>query len=368
MRSRTLLKDNDYEKGFDDFLKTGEVTKEQKQEFEQRKKDKEAAFKEAQDKAVEDRQKEDSRAEENFDKFLKGEKPTTITDDMTLQDIFKTYYKKAKTVDIKKAKILNSAASSLGSLSSRLEKRRKAAREAKESKESTKAEKSEASEKEEAKDDMKAEEPVAKSKKKEATQDPVDEAKDEAKAETPEGAEETAEEGAKETKKGKGKKKEVVEAKDGFFKKLGKKTEEINDNISAKYPKMGVGLSYFRDVWEETFPDPEKKMARRMEQRKKMAKMQRELEQKEKDLTPEEIEEIQANIPEWKRGAVTVTDGPTEKKKGIFGRMSSKVKSKISNTGAAQKFYESEDFQKLKDARANFTEFKNNLKDGIENT
>ena len=59
---------------------------------------------------------------------------------------------------------------------------------------------------------------------------------------------------------------------------MGKKQESINQNIEEKYPKLHSGLNYFRDVWEETFPDPEKKMARRMEQRKKLAKMQREME------------------------------------------------------------------------------------------
>ena len=50
---------------------------------------------------------------------------------MTLQDIFKQAYGRAKDIDIGPGKIVNSARSSLNSFSSRLEKRRKAAAEAK---------------------------------------------------------------------------------------------------------------------------------------------------------------------------------------------------------------------------------------------
>ena len=48
---------------------------------------------------------------------------------MNLQQIFKMYYEKAKTVEVNNP--LNSAKASLGGLSARLEKRRKAAAESK---------------------------------------------------------------------------------------------------------------------------------------------------------------------------------------------------------------------------------------------
>ena len=54
-----------------------------------------------------------------------------ITDDMTLQDIFKKFYSSAKTVNVKEKVGVNKAMSSLNSFSERLEKRRQAAREAK---------------------------------------------------------------------------------------------------------------------------------------------------------------------------------------------------------------------------------------------
>ena len=58
-------------------------------------------------------------------------------------------------------------------------------------------------------------------------------------------------------------------------------------------------------------------------------------------MSPEEIEAMEASIPEWKRNALVLGDQkePTEEKKGVFG----KLKSKINETDAAKKFYESEE-------------------------
>lgn len=49
-------------------------------------------------------------------------------------------------------------------------------------------------------------------------------------------------------------------------------------------------------------------MAKRRKMRMELAKMQREAEEKEKDMTPEELEAMEESIPEWKRGALAVTD------------------------------------------------------------
>jgi hypothetical protein len=53
-------------------------------------------------------------------------------------------------------------------------------------------------------------------------------------------------------------------------------------------------------------------------------------------MTPEEIEEMEKNIPEWKRNAVVMTEGETvkEEKKGVY----SKLKGKIAGTDAAKNF------------------------------
>jgi|APSaa5957512535_1039671.scaffolds.fasta_scaffold623803_1 hypothetical protein len=56
-------------------------------------------------------------------------------------------------------------------------------------------------------------------------------------------------------------------------------------------------------------------------------------------MTPEEIEEMEKNTPEWKRGALVVTEAEAEEEKpGMFGRLSKKVSDKVSETDAAKKF------------------------------
>lgn len=72
-----------------------------------------------------------------------------------------------------------------------------------------------------------------------------------------------------------------------------------------------------------------------------MAKEQREYEEKMSAMTPEEIEEMEKSIPEWKRGALVVgEEAPQEEKKGVFGRL----KQKVTSSEKASKFYESEEY------------------------
>ena len=124
-----------------------------------------------------------------------------------------------------------------------------------------------------------------------------------------------------------------------------------------------------REVWAETFPDPDKALQKKREQRMKNAKLARESEEKEKNMTPEEIAEMEKNVPEWKRNALVASEAQVqEEKKGLFGRLSSSIKEKVSSTEAAKKFKESEEYQKLREARENYQEFKSNLQEGIENT
>ena len=110
--------------------------------------------------------------------------------------------------------------------------------------------------------------------------------------------------------------------------------------MEEKYPKVAKGLNYFAEVWSEAFPDPDKKMRDRRAQRIKLAKIQREEDEKLEKMSPEEIEAMEASIPEWKKGALVTTDeAVVEEKKGVFG----KLKSKINETEGAKKFYESDE-------------------------
>ena len=69
---------------------------------------------------------------------------------------------------------------------------------------------------------------------------------------------------------------------------------------------------------------------------------------KEYEENKEAIDNIQQQIPEWKRGAVVISDKPQEEeKKGLFKRMTGKITSKIAKTSAAQEFMESEEYKNL---------------------
>ena len=48
--------------------------------------------------------------------------------------------------------------------------------------------------------------------------------------------------------------------------------DKIQENLDEKYPKLGSYFTTFKEVWRETFPDADKKMANRMRERKKIAK------------------------------------------------------------------------------------------------
>ena len=115
--------------------------------------------------------------------------------------------------------------------------------------------------------------------------------------------------------------------------------EAWEENLQEKNPKMASRFSYFKEVWAETFPDPDRAVADRMAHRRKMAKMQKEAEALEESMTPEEIEAAEAATPEWKRGALVVTDAVEEEEQpGMFGRLKNKVSSKVSNTAAGKRF------------------------------
>lgn len=65
-----------------------------------------------------------------------------------------------------------------------------------------------------------------------------------------------------------------------------------------------------------------------MVKRKERAKAAKEWEEKQKEMTPEELDAYMESIPEWKRGALVVDENQEEadeEKPGIFGRMKNRV-------------------------------------------
>ena len=105
-----------------------------------------------------------------------------------------------------------------------------------------------------------------------------------------------------------------------------------------------------------------------MSKRKERARLAREWEEKQKDMTPEEIAEMEQSIPEWKRNAIVIAsdDEEEERHRGVIGRMKDRVGEKISSTEAAQKFYESDEYKKVEDYRKEYKEFRSELRDQID--
>ena len=82
-------------------------------------------------------------------------------------------------------------------------------------------------------------------------------------------------------------------------------------------------------------------------------------------MTPEEIEEMERNIPEWKRNALILQgDEEKEEKAGILKGL----KNRINATEAAKSLKESEEYDKLQAARNDFRETVGKFKEGVENT
>lgn len=87
------------------------------------------------------------------------------------------------------------------------------------------------------------------------------------------------------------------------------------------------------------------------------------------DLSPEELERLEGEIPEWKRGAIVMTEeAPVEEKQGLFKRAKNKLFSKVSDTKIAKNIKESEEYKKIEEMRREMQEFKHNLKDEIDSS
>lgn len=162
---------------------------------------------------------------------------------MSLQDIFKEYYTKAKAVDTHE--YVNSAKTKLNSFSSLLEQRRQKAMRKQEEADAAKSE---------AKEEAKAE---AKTEFKEAQEAPP---KDEAgaKEEAPR-PEESAQAKTEEAKTEEAKAEPKPRWHEEVREKLNQKTSAFSSTMNEKFPKTvtttSKAFNYFKEVWRETFPD-----------------------------------------------------------------------------------------------------------------
>lgn len=97
--------------------------------------------------------------------------------------------------------------------------------------------------------------------------------------------------------------------------------------------------------------------------------MVKEAEERMASMTPEELEEYEKSIPEWKRGALTITDDPNDQpgpdEEGVFRKLKNKVKDKVVSTKFVQDIKESEK-ERIDFVRKEYSEFRSELKEQIE--
>lgn len=270
---------------------------------------------------------------------------------------------------------MNSARSSLDSLSQKLEARRQAFMQKKEGKTEDKAE-TPADAQNTAKETEKKDESVKMDAAKEwgfKDTEPEVDAKTEAKAAPESEVEgEKAEEGEKATEEPKVEEPKVH--KPGFRERLNtrvaEKKQSVSDNYKAKNPDKHAKLAHYftqaSDLWDETFPNNAKEAQKKIDARKAKAREAKEHEAKIKDMTEEELAELEESIPEWKRSAIVVTEKEEVKQRGLFGRMKDRVKDKVTSSDRWKDIEQSEDYDKIQKLRKEVQEFKGDVKEQAE--
>jgi len=91
------------------------------------------------------------------------------------------------------------------------------------------------------------------------------------------------------------------------------------------------------------------------------------------DYDSDEAEAAEAAIPDWKKGAMTVTDNePEEKKAGLFKRAVSSASTKIGGTKFVKNLAQTEEFKEFKkqytEVKEDMTDFTEKLRDEVETT
>ena len=153
--------------------------------------------------------------------------------------------------------------------------------------------------------------------------------------------------------------------KESAMSKIRSRISQTGDSINEKAPFLYKSGAFIKDLWNETFPSDSKNVKTKIEKRKEIAQMQQ-------NYTEEEIEQMQEEIPDWKRTAVTMVDEEKleAEQSGYLKRMYKSVGNKISDTSVAKKILESEEYkefkQKYREIKTEATDFKEDLREEVE--
>jgi len=136
--------------------------------------------------------------------------------------------------------------------------------------------------------------------------------------------------------------------------------EEKASGTESETDKNGFtsrGLNFLKESWYETFPQ-EKDYVSKYKDRIEEIKRQREL---------EEEYENNGEIPEWKRGALIVTDIEAEPE-SRWAKFKRSVKSKFDDTDTMKEFYKSDSFKEFSEARSHLQDLKGDIQTEVDHS
>lgn len=113
----------------------------------------------------------------------------------------------------------------------------------------------------------------------------------------------------------------------------------MGESFENKFPKASQKTSacfaYVKEVWQETFPDEKGAVKTKMDERRERARVAKEHQEKMKNMSQEELDAYMESIPEWKRGALVVSqteEQQAEELKGFFGKAKDRLKNRINKS------------------------------------
>lgn len=167
----------------------------------------------------------------------------------------------------------------------------------------------------------------------------------------------TEQEKASETEAGK--KAETIQEKS--------KQEESKPNLREKLknssPKISKCLEYGIYAWNLTFP--KERYRDKFEKVKQKSREQKKQEQI--ILTEDDLLKMQEAIPEWKRNALIFKEEQAARE-SYRQKMQSQVKNKFNQTKLAKEMYQSDSYKEFETFKKEMHQFKEDLKDHIENS
>jgi len=141
------------------------------------------------------------------------------------------------------------------------------------------------------------------------------------------------------------------------------KKPSFMEYLSTKAPAVGKVTNFVVDSWEQTFPSDKYKI--KAELAKKLAKEQAEREREQKIYTEEELEQIQEEIPDWKRTSLAQYSENVEEDSSIASKVGNKIKEKFNQTRIARKLYQTEQYKEYEDFKKEMSQFREDLKDHL---